>query len=250
VSEQNLGDKLRELREKQGLSRDQLHGRTKILVRYIEALEDGRWDLLPGQAYLKPFVKSIADALNADYDELATYINKTREPSEPEEEPQSKGFDFRWLVILLLVALLAVVIFVIKPLDIGGKPELLPSETQSPAGEQQPEHAILDREYSSNMDMEQGLFEDGKVHKIELTAIDSTWLVLTVESDTIYSGILPPGRELVRESLKPFSLLMGRANSLIITYDGVNLNQGDFLSNRRRINFADINVGELPDSEK
>ena len=246
MSEQSLGEKLKELREQQGLTREQLYSRTKILVRYIEALEEGRWDLLPGQAYLKPFVKNIAEALNADYDELAHFIDKYSAKIQPKEPtPKSGGFDFRWLIVAVLIVLIALIIFMLKPMD-NDEGQVRPQQETSPVvAESEAENGLLERNYSSAMDMTQELFDNTQIQKIELEATDSVWLLLTTEEDTIYSGILGEGHKLTRESLKPFELLMGRSNCLKITYNGVELDRNGILLDRRRLKFADLNLSRL-----
>jgi len=244
VSQQSLGEKLKELRESKSLTRDQLYSQTKILVRYIEALEEGRWDLLPGKAYLKPFVKNLAEALDADYNELYELIDthiesKTEQKNEKESK---KGFDYRWIAVILMVIIVAVVIYVFNPMsrdsgsDTAGE---IPTPVVEPNNNN---HAILEKEYSSDLDLNGRMFEGKTLHRVELTATDSVWVLLTSESDTLYSGLLISGRRIVRESLEPFVLLMGKANCLDVKYNGIKLDRGGFLQNRRRINFDRISL--------
>jgi hypothetical protein len=237
------------LREQQGLTREQLYSRTKILVRYIEALEEGRWDLLPGQAYLKPFVKNIAEALNADYEELAHFIDKYSAKIQPQEPPpKSGGFDFRWLIVAILIVLIGLIIFMLKPMDNDEGQVNTQQETSPVIAESEAENGLLERNYSSAMDMTQELYDNERIQKIEIEATDSVWLFLTAEEDTIYSGILGEGQKLIRESLKPFELLMGRSNCVKISYNGVELDRDGILLNRRRLKFADLDLSNIPNA--
>ncbi len=246
MSQQSLGEKLKELRESKGMTRDQLYSQTKILVRYIEALEDGRWDLLPGKAYLKPFVKNIAGALGADYKQYYELIeSQTEAESEPKQDKSAKkGFDYRWLVVVVMICLVAVIIYVFNPMasDKGVQTaEDIPIPVVEPGNNN---HAIFEKEYSSELDMDGKMFEGKTLHRVELTATDSVWVLLTSESDTLYSGLLTSGRRLVRESLEPFVLLMGKANCLDVKYNGIKLDRAGFLQNRRRINFDRISLDQ------
>ena len=244
MSEQSLGERLKSLREKQGLSREQLYSRTKILVNYIEALEEGRWDLLPGQAYLKPFLKNIAEALNADYQELAEMVDqKTLQKKSVQAESESKGFDYRWLAVILMVILVALIIFILNPLKYGRQEPVI--EPPAEAGEMAPDHSMLERPYSGGLDLEGDIFEEMQIFSVRLTAIDSVWVVLTAEDDTLYAGTLPKGRSIVRESIRPIELFMARLNCLAVTYNGVALDRESILKNRHRIKVADIDLRAL-----
>jgi cytoskeleton protein RodZ len=246
VSEQSLGERLKELREQQQLTREQLYNRTKILVRYIEALEEGRWDLLPGQAYLKPFVKNIAEALGADYEKLAHYIDKAgAKVQPPAPPPKTGGFDFRWLIVAVLIILIALIVFILKPMD-NDETQVKPEQQAAPVvAETETENTLLERNYSSAMDMAPELFDSTRLQKIELEATDSVWILLTTEEDTVYNGVLAAGRKITRESLKPFELLMGRSNCLRINYNGIELDPEGVLLNRRRLKFADLDFSKM-----
>ncbi|CAM3897838.1 helix-turn-helix domain-containing protein [Alicyclobacillus pomorum] len=65
-----LGRVLRNKREQLGISLDELQAKTKIRKRYLIALEDGDWELLPGDVYARGFVRSYAEAVGLDGAEL------------------------------------------------------------------------------------------------------------------------------------------------------------------------------------
>lgn len=62
----NVGKKLREAREKKGLTLDDLQQATKIRKRYLIAIEDEKFDELPGDFYVRAFVKQYADTVGLD----------------------------------------------------------------------------------------------------------------------------------------------------------------------------------------
>lgn len=65
-----IGDTLRAEREKQKLSIQDIEKGTSIRSVYIEALENGEYDKLPGEVYAKGFVKNYGNFLNLDGEEL------------------------------------------------------------------------------------------------------------------------------------------------------------------------------------
>ncbi len=61
-----IGASLREARERRGLSSADVQKAIRIRDRYLNALEEERWELLPGDAYLKGFLRTYADFLGLD----------------------------------------------------------------------------------------------------------------------------------------------------------------------------------------
>ena len=115
---ESLGMKLRSARESKGLSIDQLATITKINPAFINALENGRWDLLPGRVYLKTFTKLCAEALGLNVGELygmidgfsseatKTEVVKQYETLPAEGAPLKKKTDFKLPIVAVIVLLL------------------------------------------------------------------------------------------------------------------------------------------------
>ena len=78
-----LGERLREARESQGISISQASVETRILQRYIVALEDGEFQHLPGDVYARGFLRNYAEYLNIPADELIDMYRHERGLSEP-----------------------------------------------------------------------------------------------------------------------------------------------------------------------
>jgi cytoskeletal protein RodZ len=51
--ELELGTLLKKAREEKGLSLDDIQEETKIRKKYLEAIEENNFDILPGKVYLK-----------------------------------------------------------------------------------------------------------------------------------------------------------------------------------------------------
>ncbi|CFX75968.1 Domain of unknown function DUF4115 [Syntrophomonas zehnderi OL-4] len=66
-----FGKKLREAREQQGFSIEDVEEETKIRKLYIKALEDEEFSVLPPLVYANGFVKSYASFLNLNPEELS-----------------------------------------------------------------------------------------------------------------------------------------------------------------------------------
>ena len=61
-----IGDSLREARTRRGLSAADVQKELRIRERYLTALEEERWELLPGEAYTKGFLRTYAEFLGLD----------------------------------------------------------------------------------------------------------------------------------------------------------------------------------------
>jgi cytoskeleton protein RodZ len=61
-----IGSSLREARLRKGLEFPELESGTKIRGKYLQALEDERFELLPGDTYIKGFLRTYAEYLGLD----------------------------------------------------------------------------------------------------------------------------------------------------------------------------------------
>lgn len=74
-----IGNFLRKAREKKGLTLKDIEKDTSIRAYYLEALEKEEYTSLPGEAYVKGFLRSYAEAVGLDGDDL---IKRYREEQE------------------------------------------------------------------------------------------------------------------------------------------------------------------------
>jgi cytoskeleton protein RodZ len=71
----SIGTTLREERIRLGLGIDQVEADTKIRAKYLMALEDERFDALPGTAYARAFLRDYAEQLGLDPQALVDRLN-------------------------------------------------------------------------------------------------------------------------------------------------------------------------------
>src|SRR5579863_10703693 len=85
-----IGATLREARERAHLDIMDFETRTKIRAKYLRALEDEEWSLLPGYTYTKGFLRTYADMLGLDGRALVDEFKRQyRDPAEIEAPPLS-----------------------------------------------------------------------------------------------------------------------------------------------------------------
>lgn len=99
-----LGNRLREARVNKGYTLNTLQQMTKIQKKYLQAIEEGRMDELPGNFYARAFVKQYADMVGLDGDVLLREYeseidiqNKEEQPAVSQEEELPSRFQARHL---------------------------------------------------------------------------------------------------------------------------------------------------------
>ena len=83
-----VGKLLKNERERQELTLEDISDRTKINVKYIKAIEEERKDQFPGDLYYELFTKSYAEALGLEYNRVRA---GTFTSSESRKDSEAKG---------------------------------------------------------------------------------------------------------------------------------------------------------------
>ncbi len=137
-----VGSLLREAREAKGLTLAEAHEGTKINTRFLEALENGQYDLLPTKVHIKGYLRNYARFLDLDPEPLLTRheLNQGARPGDTaafpdeiidgdqpitpvEDQPffdpvnvdlsrggkRGLGSSQRWIIIIALVISLALI---------------------------------------------------------------------------------------------------------------------------------------------
>jgi cytoskeletal protein RodZ len=88
----NFGDQLRQERERRNVALDEIARSTKIRVRYLQALEDGEHERLPGIVFAKGYVRAYAETIGADADRLVgAYVAEQRSLGRLETEASQEN---------------------------------------------------------------------------------------------------------------------------------------------------------------
>ena len=83
-----IGETLREARMRQRLDIADVEERTKIRAKYLRALENEEWGLLPGPTFVKTFLRTYAEVVGVDPYLLVEEYRLTEERSDgPEFQP-------------------------------------------------------------------------------------------------------------------------------------------------------------------
>jgi cytoskeletal protein RodZ len=73
---EDFGSYLKSERELRGVTLDELYSKTKIPLRYLQALENNQFDELPEEVFIRGYIRSISQIIGAQEDEvLSTYMD-------------------------------------------------------------------------------------------------------------------------------------------------------------------------------
>jgi transcriptional regulator with XRE-family HTH domain len=151
-----IGETLREARMRQRLDIADVEDRTKIRAKYLRALENEEFGMLPGPTFVKTFLRTYAEMLGLDphvlVEEYRAGFERDDEIEQPFGPPAVAGRDRRHgprmgpgsLVLLVLVAIVAVLVAIgLASDDDGGAdqaaaPETRPTETTKAKAEPKP----------------------------------------------------------------------------------------------------------------
>jgi len=123
-----IGNSLREARVRQGLGYPEVELATKIRAKYLRALEDEEFSILPGDTYIRGFLRTYADYLGLDgqlyVDEYASRFASSRrdeaaQPRARRRRSRDRGVERR-AVLLGLLGIAALTALVIVAWRFGG----------------------------------------------------------------------------------------------------------------------------------
>jgi len=127
-----IGTTLRDARNRRKLDISEVEQATKIRPRFLQAMESEDWEVLPGGAYTRSFIRTYASYLGLDGERLAEdYRRASREPrpgdrGAPRAEPvvasssPLRGPSLPTGVLGALVSLLLIAVLVVVGLSGGG----------------------------------------------------------------------------------------------------------------------------------
>lgn len=97
-----------------GVTLEEVAAATRIAPRFLEALESERWDQLPGGAFNRGFIRSVARYLGLDEESMvAEYTLETKGLNQPaaSADSYSQGMPRDWRPAITTAVALLIVIF-------------------------------------------------------------------------------------------------------------------------------------------
>ncbi|ARF18512.1 helix-turn-helix domain-containing protein [Sporosarcina ureae] len=120
-----IGARLKEARISKGLTLEDLQDSTKIQQRYLSAIENEEFQVIPGAFYVRVFIKQYAEAVDLDADEILNLYQDEYEDAVQEKQEKTvpatmqrsasskQNNELREAMPKIIVALFIIMIFVI-----------------------------------------------------------------------------------------------------------------------------------------
>jgi hypothetical protein len=217
-----IGPSLREARTRRGLSAADVHKAVRIRERYLTALEEERWDMLPGDTYTKGFLRTYAEFLGLDgqlyVDEFnARVAAHEEEPFIPESLGASSGpgspILVRTIAAVVVVAAVGTVLGLVA-WGRGGSAHRTPVKTTQAAGQ-----TVRRTHRSTPARTTKAAVAPGASYAVIRAARDRSWLDVRVggpNGKELYRGTLELGASLRYGLARPIWVRMGRPYALDI----------------------------------
>lgn len=212
----SLGQNLRRERELRGISLQEIASSTKISLRFLEALEEDRQDILPGKFFIKAILRTYASFLGLEED---TFLNKYYEESLLEEqsrlarrgpENEEKGHSKRVRIIggTAFLAVFCGLLFVIfNPLK----------KEEAPAFEELQVSALLEKKTPASLPVTDHFsepFSEQSGMSLEVFFTEETWIQIFSDGEIKVDGLKEPGETLTLKAREEFLIHVGNAGGL------------------------------------
>jgi len=247
----SLGQQLKQSREEKGISLQEIAESTHISIRFLQAIENDAYDVLPGGVFNRAFVRKFARKVGFDEEQAVNLYQEQwqEQGGEPErgyqlgiDDPefrQSSGngvlLTFVALIVLGSLAYAAYQYFTPAVSDAGGGPVaglntptpatsvVTPTPGASPEATASPS--------SSTPGCPTPSPTPAGAMRVQLTApIEDVWFKVKAD-DNEAEGILNRGESREFDVSEEIILSTGRVQSLKITINGRNLDLVKFLPN-------------------
>jgi cytoskeletal protein RodZ len=229
--QQTIGSWLRSAREQQGISLGEISQATKMNLLSLEALEDDRFDQLPGGMFPCAMVRSYARAAGAS-EQGALDVYKSQFPPPPPPAPEPRR---NWIPLLRITASLILclacgaVAFGYLGNEWMARP--LPQSPEEPAISPLPqlpeEPAIHPLPIDSSLVAALGVQEPTFVSvgsppglDLQILVLDECWLSLSADGSVVDRRLLKKGEAFSYHADNSFEAVVGNAGGLRLVING------------------------------
>ncbi|MBI3932879.1 MAG: helix-turn-helix domain-containing protein [Acidobacteria bacterium] len=204
----SFGENLRRERELRGIGLRDIADATKISIRFLQALEQDRVDVLPGGIFRRAFVRQYARYVGLDAERIvAEFLYAHGEepaPKPPEADPKPPGRRGGLVVVGLLLA--GTVILALLGRRDAPVPEAGAATPVAPVA-----HAD-DRVYPPPSSQPEPEEPEGLV--LTLSARQSCWVAAQVDGATVLNRVMNEGETETLEAAGEIVLSVGNAGGL------------------------------------
>ncbi|HMP39074.1 MAG TPA: DUF4115 domain-containing protein [Roseiflexaceae bacterium] len=247
-----LGERLRSARESHGISLSQAAAETRILQRYLVALEDSDYINLPGDVYTRGFIRNYAEYLGLAAEELIQLYRSERGQTDPIKvvaavsaprirllfAPSVVGVFF---VVLTMIGLSYLVLTTTSRIGENSSlaelptttissmpdPTALPTPAPQPTATsaaiaELPTVAVAGAAIPTAQAQATITPEAPIIAEVQIDPGDhrGSWLDIQTDGETVYRQVLGPGQSLRYTALRNVSVRAGNASVVTVIVNG------------------------------
>lgn len=231
-----IGELLRQERERKKLSLKDVENDLNIRTAYLQAIEEGRYDVIPGEVYVKGFIRNYGNFLGLDGSELvAMYRREKQAETETKSatgtevpvptaqpSPTASPHAFRlghWLWkaagVLLVVALAVWYFYTAAP-----APQPQPASPQPPTvGTGQTPPPLPPAGAAGQVSPSVQTPAATGVH-VTAKFSDDCWLEVNADGKITYEGTAAKGATMTWDGHKEITITFGNAGAATVTLNG------------------------------
>ncbi|WP_299414223.1 helix-turn-helix domain-containing protein [Acaryochloris sp. IP29b_bin.148] len=224
-----IGAHLREARQAQDTSLEEISAKTMIPMRLLAAIEEGRIDSLPEAIYTRGFIRRFGDSVGLNGANLADVFSGQLSHDQLDAETKTKKRKKPLSRVrggLRPVHLYVLYIAVICSAGLGlayiTNPSALTSAGDSPANsgaiDPQPAPSPTNPEAQETLSTQPPTTQaaNPKTVRVDLTIKESSWLEIVVDGEVSYEGILSPGTNKTVVAKKQLVIRAGNAGGVML----------------------------------
>jgi cytoskeletal protein RodZ len=265
-----LGQQLKQFREEKGISLNEISESTHIGIRFLQAIENDAYDVLPGGVFNRAFVRKFAKEVGFDEEQAVSLYEEQLEEQggEPERTYQlgveefearptsGNGLLLSFVALIILGALAYAAYQYFTPADAESArraalaenvPTPSPTQAETPAPSVSPETSpaaevtpTASPEVSPTPGPTPEMTSAGAM-RVQLSAPDEdVWVRVRPDGQKGEQLTLQQGEAREYDITEKIILSIGRVQSLRISINGRSLDFGKLLSNPKAITVKDV----------
>lgn len=221
----NVGEVIKAEREKKGLSIKDIEKGTSIRSLYLKAIEDGNYSIVPGEVYLKGFIRNYANYLGLDGQEMVNMYRESQntavtppvveEEINPQAERKSRNSSLprasskKWIAAVAALVIVSGIYF----WQASDKPA--PNQDK-PA----PETTAVQPTPQAPVQSAQQSVAQNKPVTLIAKYTDSCWTSVKADGKQIFEGTPKAGDSLTWDAQQNIEITLGNAGAVDLTHNG------------------------------
>jgi cytoskeletal protein RodZ len=227
---QEIGSNLRQLRQDNALSIEEIAERTRIQPRLIRALEEGQFDILPEPVYIQGIIKKYGESLGVNGLELAKSMPASQMQIVPTGKkswnsglgaPQIRPIHLYGVYVLLILGSISALSHSLNS-SLYGNGSVMAGQNSSQA---------------TTVASAAGEIVNGAPVELEISAKTNSWVKVVVDGKKEFEGTLTAGKAQTWVAKRELILTTANAGGLVVTQNNQQLGELGAPGQKRQVKF-------------